>query len=59
MNPEEQQEKLDYAMAIVERYFDTDITNADAAMDVLLDNNVDPAIAADLVASMYPEEQES
>ena len=43
-------------MSIVERYFDTDITDADSAMDVLLDNDVDPVIAVGLVHDMFPEE---
>ena len=45
--------KMAYAMLVVERYFDTDIEDADSAMDVLLDNNVDPDVAAEIVRSMF------
>lgn len=47
--------KYEKAMAVVERYFDTDITNADAAYDVLVDNGVDPAVAAAFAQDMYPD----
>ncbi len=39
---------------IIEKYFDTDITDADSAMDVLLDNGVDHVTAREIAESMYP-----
>lgn len=49
------QAETEKAMAVVERYFDTDIKTADDAYDVLVDNGVDPAIANGMAADMYPE----
>ena len=45
-----------HAHSVMERYFDTDITDADSAMDVFLDNGVDPTVAAAIVSDMFTEE---
>lgn len=50
------EEKHNHAMSVIEKYFDTDIDNADSAMDVLLDNDVDPVVGAGIVRDMFPEE---
>jgi predicted DNA-binding helix-hairpin-helix protein len=51
-----QTQKLAHAHRIMERYFDTDIQDADSAMDVFLDNGVDPEIAAGIAHDMFPVE---
>lgn len=48
------EQKLAHAHAVMERYFDTDIQDADSAMDVFLDNHVDPEIAASIAHDMFP-----
>jgi hypothetical protein len=52
------EEKLAHAHAVMEKYFDVDITDADSAMDVFLDNDVDPTIAAGIAHDMFPEGEE-
>ena len=42
------------AMDVVERYFDVDITDADAAFDVLVDNGIDPEVAEAVANEIYP-----
>lgn len=43
------------AESVMARYFDVDITNADAAYEVLVDNGIHPQYAAQLAQDMYPE----
>jgi len=52
----EQRAKAESVMA---RYFDTDIQDADSAMDVFLDNGVDATIAHEIADNMFPNEGES
>lgn len=42
------------AMRVAEQYFDTDITTADAAYDVLVDNGVHPDLAQAFAQDMFP-----
>lgn len=55
------EEKRAHAERVMERYFDTDIQDVDSAMDVFLDNDVDPVIAREIAENMFPqvEEEES
>lgn len=46
------------ALAVVERYFDVDITDADSAYDVLVDNGVHAGYASAFAQDMYPPAQE-
>jgi hypothetical protein len=45
---------MDKALLVVEKYFDTDVTDFESAMDVLLDNDVDPEIARFIAQTMFP-----
>lgn len=49
------EEKTAKAVTVMEKYFDVDITNQDSAMDVFLDNDVDPEVAATIAQEMFPE----
>ena len=46
------------AERVMEKYFDTDIVDADSAMDVFLDNGVRRDIASRIVREMFPEVEE-
>ena len=48
------EQKRAKAERVMERYFDIDITDAGSAMDVFLDNGVDPQIAAEIAQDMFP-----
>ena len=50
------EQKRAHTHSVMERYFDTDIQDADSAMDVFLDNGVDPQVAHDIASDMFPEE---
>jgi hypothetical protein len=47
------------AESVMARYFDTDIQDADSAMDVFLDNGVDATIAHEIADNMFPNKGES
>ena len=53
-NMTEYEKKFAKAHRVMERYFDTDIQDADSAMDVFLDNGVDPEIAHEICDDMFP-----
>lgn len=53
----DEEQKWDHARSVMEKYFDTDITDADSAVDVLLDNGVDQTVACAIVRDMFPEAQ--
>lgn len=42
------------AMRVIERYIDIDITDADSAYDILVDNDVHPDMAHAVAQDMYP-----
>lgn len=48
------EQKRAKAERVMERNFDADITDADSAMDVFLDNGVDPQVAAEIAQDMFP-----
>lgn len=48
-------DKLAKCLSVVERYFDVDVDCADAAYDVLVDNDCDPETSMKLAREMYPE----
>jgi hypothetical protein len=45
---------MDKAHLVMEKYFDTDVTDYESAMDVFLDNDVDPEIARFIASTMFP-----
>lgn len=53
------EEETRKAMAVVEKYFDVDITNADSAYDVLVDNGVNHEFAVGFAEGMYPPTSDS
>ncbi len=47
----------EHANAVMEKYFDTDIQDAESALEVLLDNGVEYAIAVGIAQDMFPPEE--
>jgi hypothetical protein len=51
MTDEQKQAK---AEKVMEKYFDVDIQDYESAMDVFLDNDVDPVLAREIADGMFP-----